>query len=47
MGQRMLIVHIDSNGFVRKAERPDAPYAGQVLLDMLKRYASTNHHVGD
>ena len=38
MGRRMLMVHIDGDGFVSKAERPDAPYAGQVLLDVLKRY---------
>ena len=39
MGRRMLMVHIDGDGFVSKVERSGYPYAGQVLLDdVLKRY---------
>lgn len=39
MGQRMLMVHVDGDGFMVKAERPGYPFAGQVLLDeVLKRY---------
>ncbi|NNM50666.1 MAG: hypothetical protein HKM02_00365 [Pseudomonadales bacterium] len=32
-GRRLFFVHIDGDGFVSKAERPDFPLAGQVLLD--------------
>jgi hypothetical protein len=39
MGRRILMAHIDGDGFVSKAERPGYPFAGQVLLDdVLKRY---------
>jgi hypothetical protein len=37
-GRRLLFVHIDGDGFVSRAERPGAPFAGEVLLaDVLKR----------
>jgi uncharacterized protein (TIGR01370 family) len=39
MGRRLLMVHIDGDGFASKAERPGYPFAGQVLLnDVLKKY---------
>jgi hypothetical protein len=39
MGRRLLMAHIDGDGFVSKVERPSYPFAGQVLLDdVLKRY---------
>lgn len=39
MGRRLLMVHIDGDGFVSKAERPTYPFAGKVFLDeVLKRY---------
>ena len=38
-GRRLLLVHIDGDGFVSRAERPGAPFAGEVLLtDVLQRY---------
>jgi uncharacterized protein (TIGR01370 family) len=39
MGRRLLMVHIDGDGFANKAERPGYPFAGRVLVDdVLKRY---------
>jgi hypothetical protein len=39
MGRRLLMVHIDGDGFANKVERPGYPFAGKVLLDdVLKRY---------
>lgn len=39
MGRRLLMVHIDGDGFANKAERPGYPFAGSVLVDdVLKRY---------
>ncbi|HEX5360138.1 MAG TPA: hypothetical protein VFW49_03480, partial [Fluviicoccus sp.] len=39
LGQRLLLVHIDGDGFVSLAERPGYPYAGQVLIDeILQKY---------
>jgi uncharacterized protein (TIGR01370 family) len=39
MGRRLLMVHIDGDGFPSKVERPGYPMAGRVLLDeVLKRY---------
>jgi polysaccharide biosynthesis protein PelA len=38
-GRRLLLVHIDGDGFPSAAERPGAPVAGQVMLDeVLARY---------
>jgi hypothetical protein len=38
-GRRLLLVHIDGDAFVSRAERPGAPFAGEVLLDeVLARY---------
>lgn len=38
-GRRMLMVHMDGDGFVSRAEFPGAPYAGEVLLNqILKKY---------
>jgi hypothetical protein len=38
-GRRLLLVHVDGDGFPSKAERPDAPAAGEVMLDeVLSRY---------
>jgi len=38
-GRRLLLVHIDGDGFVSRAERPGAPFAGEVkLTDLLLRY---------
>ena len=38
-GRRLLMAHIDGDGFPSLAERPGAPPAGQVMLDeVLKRY---------
>jgi uncharacterized protein (TIGR01370 family) len=38
-GRRLLLVHIDGDGFVSRAERPGAPFAGEALLtDVLQRY---------
>lgn len=38
-GRRMLMVHMDGDGFVSRAEFPGAPYASEVMLDkILKRY---------
>lgn len=39
MGRRLLMVHIDGDGFVSKAERSGYPFAGQVLIDeVLRKY---------
>jgi hypothetical protein len=39
MGRRLLMVHIDGDGFVSKAERTGYPFAGQVLIDdVLRKY---------
>ena len=38
-GRRLLLVHIDGDGFPSQAERPGAPFAGEVVLkDILERY---------
>ncbi len=38
-GRRLLLIHIDGDGFASAAERPGAPPSGQVLLDdVLKKY---------
>jgi hypothetical protein len=38
-GRRILTVHIDGDAFVSRAERPDQPFAGKVILDeILTRY---------
>lgn len=38
-GRRVLMVHIDGDGFPSRAELPGSPYAGQVLLDrVLEQY---------
>lgn len=38
-GRRLLLAHIDGDGFPSRAERPGAPYAGEALLtDVLERY---------
>ncbi|HUQ25408.1 MAG TPA: bifunctional glycoside hydrolase 114/ polysaccharide deacetylase family protein [Burkholderiales bacterium] len=38
-GRRLLLVHVDGDGFPSAAERPDAPVAGQVMRDeLLARY---------
>jgi hypothetical protein len=38
-GRRILMVHIDGDGFASRAERPGAPFASMVLLkDFLERY---------
>ncbi len=38
-GRRLLIVHIDGDGFASRAELPGTPYAAEVLLrDVLSRY---------
>jgi hypothetical protein len=38
-GRRLLLVHIDGDGFVSRAERPRTPFSGEVLLtDVLQRY---------
>lgn len=38
-GRRLLMVHMDGDGFVSRAEMPGSPYAGEVLLEqVLKRY---------
>jgi hypothetical protein len=38
-GRRLLLVHVDGDGFVSRAERPRAPFAGEVMLtDLLQRY---------
>lgn len=38
-GRRLLMIHIDGDGFASAAERPDAPPSGQVLRDdILRRY---------
>ncbi len=38
-GRRMLMVHMDGDGFVSKAEFPGSPYAAEVLRDqILKKY---------
>jgi hypothetical protein len=37
-GRRLLLVHVDGDGFVSRAERPGSPFAGEVLLnDVLKK----------
>jgi hypothetical protein len=39
-GRRVLTAHVDGDAFVSRVERPDARYAGDVLLhDILTRYA--------
>jgi uncharacterized protein (TIGR01370 family) len=38
-GRRILTIHVDGDAFVSHAERRDAPFAGQVILDeILSRY---------
>jgi hypothetical protein len=38
-GRRLLLVHIDGDGFVSRAERPGSPFAGEVMLtDVIQRY---------
>ncbi len=38
-GRRILMVHIDGDGFASRAERPGAPFASEVLLtEFLERY---------
>lgn len=38
-GRRLLLVHVDGDGFASRAELPGAPYAGAVLLErVLERY---------
>ena len=38
-GRRLMLVHIDGDGFVSRAERYGAPFAGQVLLkEVLQKY---------
>jgi hypothetical protein len=37
-GKRLLITHIDGDGFANLAEFPGGRYASEVLLDVLKRY---------
>jgi len=38
-GRRLLLVHVDGDGFPSRAERAGAPFAGQVLLEeILQRY---------
>jgi len=38
-GRRLLLVHVDGDGFVSRAERAGAPFAGEVLLtDVLQRH---------
>jgi uncharacterized protein (TIGR01370 family) len=38
-GRRLLITHVDGDGFANLAEFPGSPYASQVMLDeLLKRY---------
>jgi hypothetical protein len=38
-GRRLLIAHIDGDGFASRAETPAAPYSGEVLLkEILERY---------
>jgi hypothetical protein len=36
-GRRLLMVHIDGDGFVSQAELPGRPYTGQVILDQILR----------
>lgn len=38
-GRRLLMVHIDGDGFASRAELPGAPFSGEVLLkDVLEKY---------
>src|SRR5215210_7361583 len=38
-GRRLMLVHIDGDGFVNRAEFPGTPYAGEILLrDVLQKY---------
>lgn len=38
-GRRLLMVHMDGDGFVSRAEFPGSPYSGEVLIDqILKKY---------
>jgi len=38
-GRRLMMVHVDGDGFANKAERPGYPFAGRVMVDdVLKRY---------
>ncbi len=38
-GRRLFLVHIDGDGFPSQAERPGAPFAGEVVLkEILERY---------
>lgn len=36
-GRRMLLIHMDGDGFVSRAELPGRPYAGEVLRDRIVR----------
>lgn len=39
-GRRMLMVHIDGDGFASKAEFPGSPYAAEILIErILKKYS--------
>ena len=39
LGRRLLITHIDGDGFLNRAELPSTPYSSQVILDeVLKQY---------
>ena len=38
-GRRLLLVHVDGDGFVSRAELPRSPYGGEVILrEFLRRY---------
>jgi hypothetical protein len=38
-GRRLMMVHVDGDGFVNRAERAGTPFAGEVLLtDILQKY---------
>ncbi len=38
-GRRLMLVHVDGDGFVNLAERANSPFAGEVLLtDVLQKY---------
>lgn len=44
-GRRLLLVHIDGDGFPSRAERPGAPVAAQVLLDEVLAHYRIPHTV--
>jgi polysaccharide biosynthesis protein PelA len=37
-GRRILLNHIDGDGFASRAEQPGAPFVGEVVLNILERY---------